>query len=187
MITRRARPEDATAIANLHVASWRRTYRGILRDEYLDGPVVTDRQKLWASRLSSPSAAEQAFVLVIEQERELAAFVCVLLDSDPEWGALLDNLHVAAERRGQRLGTRLMASAAAWVILQRPESRLHLWVYEKNLPARRFYEALGGKVVDRCKELAPDGARVDCVRYGWRTLSALTGAIGDAGADSPAR
>ena len=187
MIVRRARLEDATAIANLHVASWRRTYRGILRDEYLDGPVITDRQKLWTSRLSSPSASEQPFVLLIEQERELAAFVCVLLDSDPESGALLDNLHVAAERHGQGLGTPLMARAAAWVISQRPDSRLHLWVYEKNLPACRFYERLGGEVVDRCTELAPDGARVDSVRYGWRTLSALTGTTERVGPDSPAR
>lgn len=66
-----------------------------------------------------------------------------------------------------------MAMAADWVISQRPASKLHLWAYEKNLPACRFYERLGGEVIDRSTELAPDGACVDAVRYGWRTLSAL--------------
>jgi len=111
--------------------------------------------------------------LLIEQQAELAAFVCVLLDSDPEWGALLDNLHVAARWRGQRLGSRLMGSAAAWVISQRPDSRLHLWVYEKNRAACKFYESLGGEAGNRMTEDAPDGSRVDVVRYGWRNLSAL--------------
>lgn len=180
MILRRARPADAATIANLHARSWQHTYRGILRDEYLDGAVVIDRQKLWERRLRSPLGTEHPYVLVIEQQSELVAFVCVLLDGDPEWGALLDNLHVSADRRGQRLGSLLMARAAAWVISQRPDSRLHLWVYEKNLPACRFYERLGGEVVDRSTEVAPDGARVDAVRYGWRTLSALTVAPGNA-------
>ena len=35
-VIREATPEDARAIATVHVASWRTTYRGLLRDAYLD-------------------------------------------------------------------------------------------------------------------------------------------------------
>jgi ribosomal protein S18 acetylase RimI-like enzyme len=179
---RRARLDDATAIANLHAESWRRAYRGILRDEYLDAPVFDEREALWKNRLSLPGDAEHQLVLLIERANELVAFICVMLDADPEWGALVDNLHVSAAWSGQRLGSKLMASAAAWVTAHRPHTRLHLWVYEANVAARRFYDRLGGEVVDHHTELAPDGTRIDAVRYGWRTLAGLAaGAVYAAG------
>lgn len=179
---RRARSDDATAIANLHAESWRRTYRSILRDEFLDALVFEDREMLWKNRLSSPEDPEHQLVLLIEQESQLVAFICVMLDTDPEWGALVDNLHVSADWSGQRLGSKLMTSAAAWVIAHRPHTKLHLWVYAANVAARRFYERLGGEVVDRHAELAPDGTRIDAVRYGWRSLAGLAaGAVYAAG------
>ena len=164
------------AIANLHAESWRRTYRGVLRDDYLDGPVVADRRTLWKSRLAVSADPERQFISVVERNGLVAGFVCVFLDSDPEWGALLDNVHVEAKFTGQGYGSRLMACAAAWVISQRPISRLHLCVYERNVVARRLYESLGGEIVNHHAEPAPDGTRVDAVRYGWRTLSSLAGA-----------
>ena len=177
MRIRRAQPDDAMAIAKMHAENWQRIYRGILRDDYLDGPVVSDRMVLWKHRLSSAADSGRQFVSVIEQPGELVAFVCVFLDSDPEWGALLDNLHVGVAWRGRQFGSKLMANAAAWVIANRPNSRLYLWVYEKNVAACRFYERWGGEIVDRHAEPAPDGTRVDAVRYGWRTLSGLAGAM----------
>jgi GNAT superfamily N-acetyltransferase len=165
--------DDVTAIANLHAESWRRTYRGILRDEYLDAPVFDERETHWKNRLSSPGDAEHQQVLLIEHASELVAFICVILDADPDWGALVDNLHVSAAWSGQRLGSKLMASAAAWVIAHRPHTRLHLWVYETNVAARRFYERSGGEVVGHHTELAPDGTRIDAVRYGWRSPARL--------------
>jgi ribosomal protein S18 acetylase RimI-like enzyme len=164
------------AIAQVHAESWRRTYRGILRDDYLDGNVVADKRTLWKNRLSVSAHPERPFVTVIERDGLVAGFVCVFLDSDPEWGALLDNIHVEAKFAGQGYGSKLMACAAAWVASRRPLSRLHLWVYERNVEARRFYERLGGEFVNIHAEPAPDGTRVDAVRYGWRTLSNLAGA-----------
>ena len=38
---RRAEARDADRIAQLHAESWRRTYRGMMRDEFLDGDVLT--------------------------------------------------------------------------------------------------------------------------------------------------
>ena len=40
---RRARPEDAEAVARVHVAGWRHAYRGLLPDDYLDGLDWRDR------------------------------------------------------------------------------------------------------------------------------------------------
>jgi hypothetical protein len=41
---RRASQSDARAIAEVHVASWRETYRGIVPDAFLDALSVAERE-----------------------------------------------------------------------------------------------------------------------------------------------
>jgi GNAT superfamily N-acetyltransferase len=154
-------------MGQLHANNWRRSYRGILRDDYLDGPLVQDRQALWKCRLSSQNF-ENRSVWVLEEAGELEAFVCVLLDANRDWGALLESLHVSTAWQRRGLGTRLVAMAQEWVRSMRPCSGLYLWVGEENTAARRFYEHLDGQVLGHRVQSAPDGTRVAVVAYGWR-------------------
>jgi len=128
---------------------------------------------VWESRLSTSPPPEGQFVALIEHGGEPKGFICVFLDADPEWGALLDNLHVCASARGKGLGRQLMAAGARWVLQHRPHSPMHLWVYERNLAARRFYEQLGGVVTASRLHTAPDGSQADAIRYCWKDLTGL--------------
>jgi GNAT superfamily N-acetyltransferase len=174
MTIRLADPSDAAAIARLHAASWQTAYRGILRDDFLSGPVLSNRRELWDARFAQPSAADQ-IVLVDDCAGEIQGFACAFLDADPDWGTLLDNLHVIPNLKGKGLGRRLLSEVARRVLLRASASRLHLWAYEQNLGARRFYERLGGKITARVTEPAPDGSEVNAVRYCWSDLSGLAG------------
>ena len=163
---------DSQRIASLHTDSWRDAYRSILSEAYLVGPIVEERLSLWQSRLSSPDA-DRRYVLLAEAERILVAFVCVLLDKEPLWGACLDNLHILPKLRGHGLGRRLFSRAAQWVMSTEPGWPIHLWVFETNSSGRRFYESLGGAVVERRLKEAPGGAEVSSLRYVWRDLRVL--------------
>jgi len=174
MTIRLAELADADTVARLHAHSWQTAYRGILRDEFLEGPVHEDRRVLWHSRLSEVNRADQ-FVLVDEHAGEIRGFACGFLDADPEWGCLLDNLHVVPELKGQGLGRQLMREVAQRVVQSQSIRRLHLWAYEQNLTARRFYERLGGVITLRQPKPAPDGTEVNEVRYCWSELSGLAG------------
>ena len=174
MTIRTAGLADAVAIAQLHTYSWQTAYRGILRDDFLEGPLPENRRKLWHTRLSDSKRADQ-LVLVIEQGGTIRGFACAFLDADPEWGCLVDNLHVVPDLQGQGLGRQLMSAVVERVWLSNPGSRLHLWAYEQNLAARRFYERLGGAINERHAELALDGTQVNAVRYCWSDLSGLAG------------
>ena len=57
-----ATKSDAERIARLHADSWRRTYRGLLQDEFLDGDVVTNRLAVWNDRLGNERTNQ--FVLI---------------------------------------------------------------------------------------------------------------------------
>jgi GNAT superfamily N-acetyltransferase len=174
MTIRAAELADADAVARLHTHSWQTAYRGILRDDFLQGPLQENRRALWHSRLSELNRADQ-FVLVDEHEGTIRGFACGFLDADPEWGCLLDNLHVVPELKGQGLGRQLMRAVAERVLHSTSTGRLHLWAYEQNLAARRFYERLGGVITLRDAKPAPDGTEVNEVRYCWSELSGLAG------------
>jgi GNAT superfamily N-acetyltransferase len=174
MTIRAAGLADAVAIAQLHTRSWQTAYRGILNDDFLQGPLSENRRMLWHSRLAECHRADQV-VLVDEQAGVIRGFACAYLEADPEWGCLLDNLHVVPDLRGKGLGRQLMTAVVDQVWRSNPYGRLHLWAYEQNLAARRFYERLGGAVTLRHAELAPDGTQVNAVRYCWSELSGLAG------------
>jgi GNAT superfamily N-acetyltransferase len=174
MTIRAAGLADAVAIAQLHTHSWQTAYRGILRDDFLEGPLPENRRMLWHARLSDTQRADQ-FVLVDEHHGAIRGFACAFLDADPQWGCLLDNLHVLPDLKGQGLGRQLLSAVAERVRRSDPHSRLHLWAYEQNLAARRFYERLGGVVTECHAELALDGTQVNAVRYCWSDLTGLAG------------
>src|SRR5690349_4198483 len=90
---RRAAAADADRIAQLHAESWRRTYRGMMRDEFLDGDVLTDRCRAWRDLMATLGAGR--FVLLAEDGADLAGFICVTGNEDVLWGSYIDNLHVA--------------------------------------------------------------------------------------------
>jgi GNAT superfamily N-acetyltransferase len=173
MQLRTAQPQDAAAIAALHAHSWRHAYRGILRDHFLDGPVFADRLELWRVRLADLAACERQQVWIAPAHGTILGFACVIADVDPTWGALLDNLHVEPAMHGHGLGRLLLATAAKSLAQRRSPSRLHLWVYDRNLAARRFYERCGAVMLDAQPEMAPDGAIVRAVRYGFDDVRAL--------------
>jgi GNAT superfamily N-acetyltransferase len=163
--------EDADRIANLHAASWRSAYRGLYPDAFLDGPVFDDRARAWNARMRSPGANRRHVLKAVAGDA-MVGFACVLLDAEPAWGALLDNLHVVPELKGHGIGRRLFEAAHRWVAAAAPGTRMHLTVIERNHNARAFYDRLGGVVVERkIVEVVP-GTRLDVLRYSWEPLAA---------------
>lgn len=177
MNVRPARPSDSAAIAALHALSWQRTYKDILSRDYLDHHVVDDRHDLWAARFTKFDQQQHHVAVAVERDgqpdADVVGFVCVLLDEEPEYGALLDNLHVSPDRHGGGIGRRLMASAAHWVAAMRPDWPIHLWVYEQNLRTVAFYRATGGVAVDHRTIVTPAGNRAAVLRFEWAMPASL--------------
>ena len=169
---RLATTDDVQGIAALHADSWRRNYRGALSDAYLDGDVFEDRQAVWGERLSAGDTT--TITIVSEQDGAVVGFAHTILDEDPRFGALVDNLHVVHALKGQGIGTQLLSAAASALIESRPESGVFLWVLEQNAAAQAFYERRGGERHER--QLGgpyPGGGRAFKLRYAWPDPSLL--------------
>jgi ribosomal protein S18 acetylase RimI-like enzyme len=174
MIYRQARHGDQAQIAHLHADSWRRTYRGLFTDRFLDHEAEADRLQAWAQRLAF-APANQA-VYVAERNGEVHGFICVYGLEDPQWGSLVDNLHIAHSAKRQGLGRNLVAQAFTWLAQHYADTGVYLWVMETNQAARCFYEKLGAKnagVIDKANPVGGGTAR-NC-RYVWASPEHLIG------------
>ena len=169
---REATPHDVEAIAGLHADSWQRNYRGAYSDAFLDGDVLADRLAVWTDRLAQPQSNQ--YTVVAELDGAVIGFAHTILDDDPTWGALLDNLHATHARKRQGIGTRLMAETARALVRRRPSTGLYLWVLEQNTAAQTFYDARGGTSVGReIRGPFPGGGTAAALRYAWPDPSRL--------------
>lgn len=139
---RDAGPDDASAVAALHVASWQAAYRGELPDAYLDGALVTEKSAHWERKLAA--LAPDDLVLLAEDATGLAGFVAIWPDRKLVDGAFIDNLHAAPDRHRQGIGRRLMLTARDRLVA-RGVRQAWLTVFPDNTRAVAFYQAIGGR------------------------------------------
>ncbi len=158
---------DAGRIAALHARSWQETYRGIMPDPFLADAVEAERLAVWRERFSEQPPNRQ--IIVAEDGHQLVGFACVFTGSDPVYGALLDNLHVASAYKGRGVGRNLIKQAAGWVQQQDSTSPFYLWVYEQNHLAKTFYDGLGA-----INQEAVQGEHGVVLRYVWPDTRKLT-------------
>ena len=166
---REAAVEDATAIAGLHAASWRATYRGIMADDYLDGPILAERLGYWGRTLSRPEPGR--LVLLLQDGQGLAGFIALGPDPSAIFDAHIDNLHVDVARKAQGHGRRLLGEAARRLAMEGRRT-VCLWVFDANEAALGFYAALGG-IPDEQGAERIDGKDVPQTRIVWHDTSVL--------------
>ncbi|PWB93334.1 GNAT family N-acetyltransferase [Methylosinus sporium] len=167
---RAATAEDAPTLAALNLACWRETYEGLLPAETFAALTLEERLDHWRGAFQS-SGSRVALAFDVDGAAvgftHWRAHEFVLGGRLGRGGEICAvYLRRAVQRRG--LGRRMMrqmaremrASGCKWASLV---------VLRDNLPARRFYEALGGRRFGR--ELSWRG--VPQIAYGWRDVAGL--------------
>lgn len=137
---RRAVPEDASAIAQIHVRSWQVAYRGLVPDDVLDGLSVAQRERFW--RGASAAGQEAVAVFVGAVDEEVVGFCAVAAPSRDEDAAAtvaeIGAIYVDPRMWRNGVGKALMDAALAELRADGWRS-VTLWVLAENHPARQFY------------------------------------------------
>ncbi len=166
-------PADASLVAAMHAESWRRTYPGLLPDDYLTHTAPAERRAAWHARLCDGAEAPLEVTLA-RVDGEAAGFACLMPDAEPVHGIYLDNLHVLPAFHGHGLGKRLLAHCAARVATGWPGRPLFLYVLEGNTQAREFYQRLDGQESESFEDLFPGTDIIVAVRrVSWPDVPAL--------------
>jgi GNAT superfamily N-acetyltransferase len=111
---RLASAEDATAIAQVHVAGWQH-YRGIIPDAYLDRLDAGVYATRWAERMAAPDHGETTFTYAADDPPGQVigfAYGSRAEGDDPALGEVRA-IYVLAERRRDGAGRRLVTALAA--------------------------------------------------------------------------
>ncbi len=155
---------DARGIAEVHVASWRAAYRGLLPQVLLDGLSVERRAEGWRENLRR-GGGNETWVAVGAAQRVLG-FVSVGRSRDDDAADSVGELlaiYLRPELWGAGVGGGL--HAAALTTLSRRFDEATLWVLDGNSRARGFYERHGWCRDGSTKHETLGGADVVEVRY----------------------
>ena len=168
MIVREARLSDAYEIALVHVDSWRTTYRNILPEQFLMSLSYEKRQQMWLTNIPKST------VFVAENNKgKIVGFASSGKDdsgSYKEYQIELSSIYILEEYQGQGIGKILLKSVINdFRNIGINTMRVH--VLEDN-NAKFFYEALGGKNIDRV-EIESASKKLNELVYGWDNISAI--------------
>ena len=169
---RPATQDDARAIAEARIESWRFAYRGIVPGLYLDAMKPENSVDRW--RAAAAGERPDHHLLVSEDDGMLIGFAMVGPARDPEFGysSELHAIYFRSHAVGRGHGRALFEACRAW-LCDAGHADMMLWVMEDNVRAQRFYERAGGVLLSgsrRSFEIM--GKTVWELAYGVRPLCA---------------
>ena len=163
--------QDLIAVARVNVDTFRETQSGIVPDQLIN-------------TLSYESAARRFQRLLDKEEQRSTIFVaedCGAIvgyamggrarEPVAHYEGELYGIYILPQYHGTGVGRRLMSVMARYLTAQRIYS-MFVVVFSANLPAIKFYEALGGK---KCcdRTMALHGWNLKEAIYGWDSLNEL--------------
>jgi GNAT superfamily N-acetyltransferase len=173
---RLAAPDDAPTIADIHVRSWRTTYRGLVPDPILDGLSIERRTSGWRGAIER-QAGELAQAPATALERtwvvETAVGVVGFAGSGPGRAESAPPLAGSGEVYAIYLAPGSLGQGYGRTLFEHAVSDLHarafdpivVWVFEANATARRFYETAGFRPDGVRFTIDFDGVPIDEIRY----------------------
>jgi ribosomal protein S18 acetylase RimI-like enzyme len=160
MEIRQATAGDARAIAEVHVASSRKAYRGILDESLLERFSIERRTEQFEQAIGESTEE----IIVAEDDGQIVGFATFGQSRDE--GAADDMgelwcIYVAPEFWGRGAGTALV-NRVETLLRERECRRMTLWVLEVSDNARGFYQKRGFSLDGTVKHCQP-----------WSTLKEL--------------
>jgi len=168
VLLRSALPEDAPAIAEVHVSSWRTTYRGLLPDSVLAALSVEQREPMWRQVTTEMLTGESRSCVFVAEDPVMGVVGFANAGPEREEGADVDGelyaIYLLEQHQRAGLGRELVMRAVDFLVEQGHRS-MRVWVLEGN-PAQGFYERLGGQRSGK-QTITVAGASFDEIAYVW--------------------
>jgi ribosomal protein S18 acetylase RimI-like enzyme len=153
VVLRAAKADDVGAIADLFLACWRTSYRGVLPPHVVGMYGPASARDLWKRSLEAGSSQRR---VVVAERVDGSMLGVVAMGRDPGHPALghVFSLYVHPDAQGLGIGARLMSEAHERFRVE-GRSQASLWVFEANTGGRAFYERMGW-LADGMKRVEPE-------------------------------
>jgi ribosomal protein S18 acetylase RimI-like enzyme len=165
---RRAEAKDADDLARVRITGWRQSYKGMMPDALLDKLDIDADAKRLRTAFADPDNKSLRFVVELEGKIVGMGACGKARDvADDKCGEVYA-IYLLDEAKGQGIGRNFMREMVEVLQANGFES-LQLRVLEKNEPARKFYEKLGGRVAGK-GIFKYDGFDLPDVTYVWTDI-----------------
>ena len=160
--------DDAETIATIHVCTWQTAYEGIMPAQYLASLSIQERTNLWRRVVSE----QRGIVFLAVAPHGETGFISFgpSRDKDGNEKTEIYAIYVLPKFWHQGIGGELLDEAER-SIQNSHFTAVTLWVLEKNILARRFYEARGFRLNAARKEEPIGGLLLTEFRYEKRMLT----------------
>jgi ribosomal protein S18 acetylase RimI-like enzyme len=156
-VIRPGTPEDAEAVARVHLETWRVAYRDVFPREALED--------FSAERVARRAEMHrQAPPIVAEVDGKIVGFVSVGRANDDDADGELYAIYVHPDHWDRGLGRELIA-AGEQRLRELGHEHAVLWVLQDNPRARRFYELAGWTLDGSRRPIEIFGVEVPEIRY----------------------
>ena len=166
VLYRRANVKDAFSVAKVHVESWRKSFMGIVSQEFLDNMSIERREKMFRQRLG----VENYKMFVAETFTDgIVGFADFgkSRDQDLPFEGELYAIYILYESQGKGIGENLFRLCQKQMIADKINS-MHLEALEVS-PYKFFYHKMGGTIVGQGKHFLAN-SEYHTVFYGWNNL-----------------
>ncbi|WP_078427051.1 GNAT family N-acetyltransferase [Alkalihalobacterium alkalinitrilicum] len=172
MNVRLAEMKDVNVIAEVHVQSWKTTYKGIVSDSYLSSLRVEDRKEMWNRVLSTKN--HPTVVIVIEEDGEVFGFAAVGKEGTGKFAGIDGELYAIYlfETHQRKGGGKQLVAKAARVLKKQGYQSMLVWVLEDN-PYKRFYHEVLQGVYLESENIEIAGEEFQESAYAWCNLGQL--------------
>jgi ribosomal protein S18 acetylase RimI-like enzyme len=161
---RNAEPADAKAIATININCWKKTYKGIVADDFLNSLSVEPRISTIEKRTER---ADLDCLVAVSNTNEVIGFADFgpcrekAIDADAELYAI----YVDGNHHGLGAGKSLFIKGYE-LTKKRGYKKMMVSVFSENKNARAFYEKMGG-TLDRPDKVILNGIIYPTVTYVW--------------------
>lgn len=169
IVTRKAEPGDAPAMARINVATWRDSYGKFLPRQLMEELSCSQKQTEIEDFFARWEENQAVALIAEDKNGEMMAFIMAGKNHHQNLGYTgeIYNLHVAPAFQSQGIG-RYLAYRVSQVFRQRNWNTMMVRALAEN-PSRRFYEKLGGRVIAQDVD-EYRGFTAPVIAYGWNEL-----------------
>jgi len=175
---RKANIEDALAIAEVHVNSWKNTYQDLINEQDLTNTTIEHREIYWETILKLPR--EQQPVIVIEEEGKIVGFISGGKERTERFGFDGEIFAIYLMPSHQRKGLgKLLLKAFTDEMHALGYRSLLIWVLTKN-PTHQFYIKFGAEKIDQEQTTIGDGTYQETA-FGFENIEDLLKKLAEKG------
>ena len=160
MSTRKATLADIDGLVDVHIASWKVAYKGLMPDEVLENISPVKRRENWDRNLRDSKSQ----TVIYEQDARVVGFASFGPsrddDADNSLIAELMGLYVHPDAWRRGIGRTLWVQVEIALVTKFKE--VTVWLLRDNEPAKEFYQAMGFTYEEGRDKLLP---WYDCALY----------------------